>query len=51
MKCTIIPLLAALVALTAWMQAPAQTPAATTPLTIMSWNVESGGADAVTIAG
>jgi hypothetical protein len=41
----------ALVALTAWIQAPAQTPAATTPLTVMSWNVESGGADAVTIAG
>lgn len=42
---------ATIVALTAWMQAPAQSPAATNPLTVMSWNVESGGSDAVTIAG
>jgi hypothetical protein len=51
MKHALTVLVATLVALTAWIQAPAQVPAATTPLTIMSWNVESGGSDAVTIAG
>lgn len=42
-----------LVALTlgAWTPFDAASPAATTPITVMSWNVESGGADAVTIAG
>lgn len=40
-------LFAAIIALATWLQAPA----ATIQLTVMSWNVESGGADAVTIAG
>jgi endonuclease/exonuclease/phosphatase family metal-dependent hydrolase len=51
MKRILSVLLTVLVALTAWVQSSAQTPTATVPLTIMSWNVESGGADAVTIAG
>ncbi|MCC6458047.1 MAG: endonuclease/exonuclease/phosphatase family protein [Caldilineaceae bacterium] len=51
MKYAFTALLAALIALTTWLQAPAHSPAATIPLTIMSWNVESGGSDAVTIAG
>ncbi|MCC6457292.1 MAG: excalibur calcium-binding domain-containing protein [Caldilineaceae bacterium] len=51
MRYAFTALLTALIAFTTWLQAPTQFPAATIPLTVMSWNVESGGADAVTIAG
>lgn len=51
MKYAFTALFAALLALTTWLQAPAAPAQSTTPLTVMSWNVESGGADAVTIVG